>query len=41
MNYMNYKITLEVDEQWFDILGQISKHQKGFIWLDVKSAVED
>jgi hypothetical protein len=30
-----YKITVEVDQQWFDILGQISKHQDGFIWIKV------
>ena len=32
---MTYKITIEVDQQWFDILGQISKHQDGFIWIGV------
>jgi hypothetical protein len=32
---MTYKITIEVDQQWFDILGQISKHQDGFIWIEV------
>jgi hypothetical protein len=33
---MSYKITVEVDQQWFDILGQISRHQDGFIWIDVE-----
>ena len=33
---MTYKITIEVDQQWFDILGQISKHQEGFIWIGVE-----
>jgi hypothetical protein len=33
---MNYKITVEVDQQWYEILGQISKHQRGFVWLDVE-----
>jgi hypothetical protein len=33
---MTYKITIEVDQQWFDILGQISKHQEGFIWIEVE-----
>ena len=32
---MTYEITIEVDQQWFDILGQISKHQDGFIWIEV------
>jgi hypothetical protein len=34
-----YKITLEVDQQWFDILGQISRHQDGFIWETVEELV--
>jgi hypothetical protein len=29
-------ITAEVDEQWFEILGQITKHQEGFVWIEVK-----
>jgi hypothetical protein len=29
------KITIEVDDQWFEILGQISKHQEGFVWIEV------
>jgi hypothetical protein len=32
---MSYKITAEIDEQWLDILGQITRYQKGFIWLQV------
>jgi len=31
-----FKITAEVDEQWFQILGQITRHQEGFVWLQVK-----
>jgi len=34
---MTYKVTIEVDQQWLDILGQISKHQGGFIWIEVES----
>jgi hypothetical protein len=34
----NYKLTIEVDQQWFDILGQISKHQPGFVWMEVEHA---
>ena len=33
---MKYTITAEVDQQWFDILGQITKHQDGFVWIEVK-----
>jgi hypothetical protein len=29
-------ITIEVDDQWFEILGQISKHQEGFVWVEVE-----
>ena len=32
----SYTITVEVDQQWLDILGQISRHQDGFIWIKVK-----
>ena len=31
-------ITAEVDDQWFDILGQITRHQDGFIWIGVSDA---
>jgi hypothetical protein len=34
-NLMPYKITAEIDEQWLDILGQITRYQKGFTWLEV------
>jgi hypothetical protein len=33
---MSYTITVEVDQQWFDILGQISRHQDGFVWISVE-----
>jgi len=29
-----YEIKIRVDQTWFDILGQISRHQDGFIWLE-------
>jgi hypothetical protein len=32
----NRIITAEVDEQWFEILGQITRHQDGFVWIEVK-----
>ena len=34
---MSYKIIAEIDEQWLDILGQITRYQKGFTWLEVSS----
>lgn len=33
---VRYKLTIEVDQQWLNILGQISKHQEGFVWLKIK-----
>jgi hypothetical protein len=33
---VRYKVTIEVDQQWLNILGQISKHQEGFVWLKIK-----
>jgi hypothetical protein len=35
---MTYTISAEVDQQWYEILGQITKHQDGFIWVSVKSS---
>ena len=29
-------ITAQVDEQWFEILGQITRHQDGFVWIGVE-----
>jgi len=37
---INYTITAEVDQQWLDILGQITKHQEGFSWVDVSEPYE-
>jgi len=36
-----HKITVEVDQQWFEILGQISKHQEGFVWIKVEGVEDD
>ena len=33
---VRYTITAEVDSQWFDILGQITRYQEGFIWNAVE-----
>ena len=35
-----YVITAELDQQWFDILGQITRHQPGFGWIEVKKEEE-
>jgi len=35
------KITVEVDQQWFEILGQISKHQDGFVWIKVEGGSDE
>lgn len=35
---MSYTITAEVDDQWFEILGQITRHQEGFVWVSVEEA---
>ena len=29
-------ITARVDGKWFEILGQITKHQEGFVWMGVE-----
>ena len=33
-----YVLTIKVDQTWFDILGQISRNQDGFIWVKVKES---
>ena len=33
-----YTITAQVDQQWFDILGQITRHQDGFVWETVEES---
>ena len=32
------EITVQVDDRWFEILGLLSQHQEGFIWIEVKEA---
>ena len=29
-------VTAELDQRWFNILGELSKNTTGFVWLDVK-----
>lgn len=35
-----YKITVNVNQEWLDILGVISRHQDGFVWVDVQGLTE-
>jgi hypothetical protein len=30
------KVTIKIDEEWFDILSVISRHQEGFVWIEVE-----
>jgi hypothetical protein len=31
-----YVIEAQIDETWMQILGQITRHQEGFVWIDAK-----
>ena len=33
---MSKVITIKVNEEWFHILGVISRHQEGFVWVQVE-----
>lgn len=35
---MNKVITVEVSQEWFDILGVISRNQDGFVWIKVEDS---
>ena len=37
---MTYIIQAQVNQQWFEILSQISKNQDGFIWISANLAEE-
>jgi hypothetical protein len=36
-----YVIMAEVDQKWLDILGQITRNQEGFVWIEVKEAQDE
>jgi hypothetical protein len=36
-----YVITAEVDQQWFEMLGQLTRHQDGFVWVKVEGGEDD
>ena len=38
---VTYKINVEVDQQWFDILNQITRHQDGFVWVKVEKSEDN
>jgi len=31
-----YRVTVELDERWFTILGELSKNTEGFVWEEVE-----
>lgn len=35
-----YTITAELDKQWFEMLGQLTRHQDGFVWIKVEKEDE-
>lgn len=35
------KITIKANDEWFHILGIISRHQEGFIWVSVEEEEND
>lgn len=36
-----FVIMAEVDKTWLDILDQITRHQEGFVWIEVKEAQDE
>lgn len=36
-----FLITAEIDKVWFDILNQITRHQDGFVWIEVKESEDE
>jgi hypothetical protein len=36
-----YTITAEVDQQWFEMLGQLTRHQDGFVWVKVEGGRDE
>lgn len=35
-----YTITAEIDQEWFEMLGQLTRHQDGFVWVKVEKEGE-
>jgi hypothetical protein len=36
MMMSKYRVTIELDERWFTILGELSKNTEGFVWEEVE-----
>lgn len=36
-----YQLTVEVDQNWFNILGDLSRNTTGFVWVDVAQVKEE
>ena len=34
----NYRVTIELNERWFTILGELSKDTEGFVWEEVEKS---
>jgi hypothetical protein len=30
-----YRVSIELNERWFALLGELSKDTEGFVWLEV------
>ena len=35
-----YRVEIELDERWFNLLGELSRNTDGFIWVSVKEEGE-
>jgi hypothetical protein len=35
MMMSKYRVTIELNERWFTILGELSKDTEGFVWVEV------
>lgn len=33
----DYEVTIKINQEWFEFLGELSKHNDGFVWVEVKS----
>ena len=34
----DYKVTLELSQEWLDFLGDVSRNTQGFVWVEVKES---
>jgi hypothetical protein len=33
-----YRVTIELNERWFTVLGELSKDTEGFVWVEVEKS---